>query len=90
MTKIRLDHSNCEHPRTKAGRAKCRNDLREAALAESTPGPKPMAKKTAAKKGPVAKTVTPKKSPIKTAAPAEPATEPETVTPAEPETEATE
>ncbi|MEU2114841.1 hypothetical protein ABZ567_04115 [Streptomyces sp. NPDC016459] len=81
MTKIRLDHSNCEHPKTKAGRAKCRKDLRESAVAATTTGPKPMAKKAAAKKGPVAKPVAPKKSPIKTVAPAEPVTE------AEPETE---
>jgi hypothetical protein len=30
----RLDHSTCDHPRTKAGRAACRKAMREA---ESTP-----------------------------------------------------
>lgn len=57
MTRTTFDHSNCEHPRTKTGRAKCRLDMRAAALAESTEdavtapaAPKPVTRKRATAK----------------------------------------
>lgn len=71
MTRQHFDHSNCDHEKTKAGRAKCRKDMRaeggEAAQAPTDAVTKPApAKKTATKPA------TPRKSPMKTAtAPAE-------------------
>jgi hypothetical protein len=65
MTRQRFDHSQCQHPKTKAGRAGCRKAHRAAAEpAEQKPGT-PAAKKTAAK--PAAKKTTAPKSPDKAA-----------------------
>ncbi|MFF3874738.1 hypothetical protein [Streptomyces sp. NPDC001978] len=35
MTRQRFDHSQCDHPSTKAGRAGCRKKMRDAALGET-------------------------------------------------------
>lgn len=35
MTRQHFDHSNCEHPSTKAGRAACRKTMRAEALGET-------------------------------------------------------
>lgn len=57
MTKTRFSHAQCEHPSTKAARAKCRKEMRAAATGEVASTPKPVA-------------VTPtKKNPRKAAAP---------------------
>lgn len=56
MTKTRFSHAACEHPSTKAARAKCRKEMRGEAVAASTPKP-------------VAVTPTKKKDPRKAAAP---------------------
>ncbi|WP_328729275.1 hypothetical protein [Streptomyces griseoaurantiacus] len=75
MTKSRFDHSNCQHEKTKAGRAACRKALRaaaEPAAPSKTTAPKvgtTTAKKTAKKAAP-AKPAAPKKSPTRATAPA--------------------
>ncbi|GAA0671549.1 hypothetical protein GCM10009535_59090 [Streptomyces thermocarboxydovorans] len=56
MTKTRFSHAQCEHPSTKAARAKCRKEMRGEAVAASAPKP-------------VAVTPTKKKDPRKVAAP---------------------
>ncbi|MFF4869870.1 hypothetical protein [Streptomyces sp. NPDC000961] len=56
MTRQHFDHSNCDHEKTKAGRAKCRKEMRADAVSEAKPAP---AKKTATKPA------TPRKSPVK-------------------------
>jgi hypothetical protein len=55
MTKTRFSHAACEHPSTKAARAKCRKEMRGEAVAASAPKP-------------VAVTPTKKKDPRKVAA----------------------
>ncbi|MBW1600399.1 hypothetical protein [Streptomyces sp. JJ38] len=39
MTKTRFSHAQCEHPSTKAARAKCRKEMRGEAVAASAPKP---------------------------------------------------
>ncbi|MFC8421345.1 hypothetical protein ACFUN7_10745 [Streptomyces sp. NPDC057236] len=58
----RFDHSNCEHERTKAGRAKCRKDRAAATSPESAKTPKTT---TPAEKAAPAKPAAPKKSPTR-------------------------
>lgn len=60
MTKTRFSHAACEHPSTKAARAKCRKEMRGEAVAASAPKP-------------VAVTPTKKKDPRKVAAAPKPA-----------------
>lgn len=60
MTKTHFSHAACEHPSTKAARAKCRKEMRGEAVAASTPKP-------------VAVTPTKKKDPRKVAAAPKPA-----------------
>ncbi|MFD5650971.1 hypothetical protein [Streptomyces sp. NPDC127039] len=55
MTKTRFSHAACQHPSTKAARAKCRKEMRGEAVAVTTPKP-------------VAVTPTNKKDPRKVAA----------------------
>ncbi|MGW1398474.1 hypothetical protein ACWCRF_07280 [Streptomyces sp. NPDC002405] len=60
MTKTRFDHSQCEHPSTKAGRAGCRKKMRDAAMGKTT---------ESAPKAAAPKPGTAKKDPRKVAAP---------------------
>lgn len=58
-----MDHSNCAHPRTPAGRAACRKAGGPGAAAGSTPNPPKTAKKAAATPTPTGTTrTTPKAS----------------------------
>ncbi|MFE2646069.1 hypothetical protein ACFXDO_26390 [Streptomyces nigra] len=52
MTKTRFSHAACEHPSTKAARAKCRKEMRAAATGEVASTPKPVAVTPTKKKDP--------------------------------------
>ncbi|MFB7323812.1 hypothetical protein [Streptomyces sp. NPDC056190] len=65
MTRQRFDHSQCDHEKTKAGRAGCRKAMRAAATAEAESTPKAPAKKTAAKPPAPAAKKSPTRAPAK-------------------------
>ncbi|MDH2394087.1 hypothetical protein QCN29_36200 [Streptomyces sp. HNM0663] len=52
MTKTRFSHAQCEHPSTKAARAKCRKEMRGEAVASAASTPKPVAVTPTKKKDP--------------------------------------
>ncbi|MEU9705098.1 hypothetical protein [Streptomyces sp. NPDC047981] len=62
---VRLDHSACKHPRTKAGRAACRKARAAGEVGLAVVAEKPTAAKKAA-----AKPAAAKKSPVKAETPA--------------------
>ncbi|MCM1946400.1 hypothetical protein NC315_13575 [Streptomyces sp. G2] len=66
MPRQHFDHSNCDHDKTKAGRAKCRKDMRAEAV-DAAQAPTDAATKPAPAKKTATKPVTPRKSPVKPA-----------------------
>ncbi|WP_339152563.1 hypothetical protein WID27_17930 [Streptomyces sp. F41] len=68
MTKTRFSHAACEHPSTKAARAKCRKEMRGEAVASAASTPKPVAVTPTKKKDPRKVAAASKPAPVETPA----------------------